>query len=752
MESNDFCCYEFNDYRLDPRRRALTKNGEKVPLSARNFDLLLFMVENGGRILEHDELLDKVWAGTFVEQATLKKGISALRQILAEKPENEFIKTIPRRGYSFVSPVRVVPEDREFNFVRETEREIVVEEYEETDEPEHEIHTSGKISGISAVETKALTAAQNKISLFRLAAVSLAGIALIVLTFFAFKPYFSKNSAVPPPLSVENVQVNRVTNTGNVMDAAISPDGKYLLCPTGEKGGISLWLRQMSSNSTSRLLPPVDGNFWGLAFAPDNSYIYYILHTKNEPTSGFYKIPLLGGEPRRLSENVSSIAVSPDGNRIALVRLADKINIFTINTDGEDERPVAVLPENLNLLGFSWTPDGKALLCTVRKIVEGKSLYYISEISAENGGETVVLPPQDRIINTAIWLPDHSAMLVTIREPNADLRQIWQYFPAAQEWRRVTNDNNSYKYVNLTRDGKTIISTQESRLASVWIADNLPIEKRTADKKSLLNNSDNFRQVTEGINNLDWLGWLADNRIMYSITEERKEMLYTINQDGANPRRITGGDDGIWLFPSVTGSGRGIAFLSNRAGLKQVWRVDDDGKNLMQMTRADSFVTDARILRDNSTVLYEVHQAEGTVLFKQTADGQNVQLTSSKTGGFAVSADETMLAVETVDVNTGKLRVELRSLADERLIKTFNFESARVLTFTPDGKNLAYDALYNGFTQIMIQPIDGGEPYPLTDFQTDKIFSFGWSPDGAHLAVIRGKQLNDAVSIKEIAH
>jgi DNA-binding winged helix-turn-helix (wHTH) protein len=73
MKDKVFCCYEFGEFRLDARRRSLSKNGEKVPLPARNFDLLLFMVENGGRILEHDELLDKVWAGTFVEQATLKK-------------------------------------------------------------------------------------------------------------------------------------------------------------------------------------------------------------------------------------------------------------------------------------------------------------------------------------------------------------------------------------------------------------------------------------------------------------------------------------------------------------------------------------------------------------------------------------------------------------------------------------------------------------------------------------------------------
>jgi Tol biopolymer transport system component len=514
-----------------------------------------------------------------------------------------------------------------------------------------------------------------------------------------------------------------------------------------------LWLRQISANSTNRLTPPMNGGFWGFAFAPDNSYVYYIFNNKDEPQkSGLYKIPLLGGEPQRIRENVSSIAISPDGKRIALVRINDKTNIFTINPDGDDERTVAALPADLRLWGMSWTPDGTALLCTIRQTVADKSLYYVSEISPENGTETIVLPAQEKIIFGAIWLPDKSAMLLTMREPNADIRQIWQYLPASGDWRRVTNDDNSYKIINLTRDGKTIVSNQFSRLAAIWVTDGLPLGKRTAEKKSLLNNSDNFRQITDGVNNFDRLGWLADNRLVYSTTEDSREMIFTINADGTNPRQITGGEDGIWIFPNVTGSGRSISFLSSRTGFKQVWRVDGDGKNLTKMTQTGSSVFAARILRDNATVIYTTQQATGVFLFKQTADGQTAQLTESHTSSFAVSADETLLAVETLDENTGKYRVELRSLTDGQRLKIFDFVPNRQMTFTPDGKNLAYDALHEGLNQIMIQPLDGGEPYALTNFQTDDIFSFDWSPDGNHLAVIRGKQLNDAVLIKTVNH
>ncbi len=741
MEDKVFCFYEFEDFRLDPRRRALSKNGEKVPLSARNFDLLLFMVENGGRILEHDELLDKVWAGTFVEQATLKKGISALRHILVEKPETEFIKTIPRRGYSFVSPVRVVPDEIETLYIRETESEIIVEEYEETDETEKIIEPHASAKALNAANPK-------KINVGRTAIISVGVIGVAVLVFFGIKTFFFNN--IQPQFSVENVRINRITNSGKLIDTAISPDGNYLLYPASDKDGVSLWLRQMSVNSTRRLTKPMNAGFWAMAFAPDNSYIYYVLNNKDAPQnpSGLYKIPLLGDEPRKIHENVSSIAISPDGNTIAAVRLNDKTNIFTINTDGEAERTVSVLPRDLQLLGFTWTPDGTALLCSIRKVIENKPQYYVAEISVENGSETIILPPQEKIISSAVRLPDKSALLLTMREPNADVRQIWQYLPASSEWRRVTNDNNSYEYVNLTRDGKTILSKQASRLASIWVTDDLPIAKSNADKTSLLNSAGNFRQITDGTGSFDRLGWLANNRIMYSTTEDRKELVFTMNGDGTNPRQITGGEDGIWIFPSVAGNGQNICFLSNRNGRKQGWRVDEDGRNLTKLTQTDSNVFTARLLRDNSTVLLTMQGTDGVFLFKQLTDGQIAQLTDSATGAFAVSPDETLLAVEMFDKTSGKTRVELRSLADGQTSKTFDFDAWRELTFTPDGKNLAYDTGRGGIAQIMIQPLDGGEAFVLTEFPNDQIFSFGWSPDGKHLAVIRGKQLNDAVLIK----
>lgn len=741
MAEEDFHCYEFGEFRLDGRRRSLSRAGERVPVSARNFDLLLYMVENDGRIIEHDELLDKVWAGTFVEQATLKKGISALRQLLTETPETEFIRTIPRRGYSFVWPVRKVPENSELLFVRKTEREVVVEEFEETDEsvaPEQ--HPGTRVVGAyPALLAEARTGSAAKTRWpWRLALIGL-GLATIVLGGLGLRYFFSRKPS--PHFNAENVRITRITNHGRaIVGSAVSPDGNYVLYLTGDDDREVLWLRQVAANSERKLTTPAKGFFWAIGFAPDNSFVYYIFKSADVNTkSGLFKVPLLGGEPLRLQEDVSSLAAAPDGKQLAVVRIADNITtLFTVDLNGENQRTVATFPANYRLWNIVWTPDGASILCTLRKTEGEKMLFYVSEFSLANGQENTVLPAQERIIYSAIWLPDKSGLMLEVREPNADIRQIWHYAPATTTWRRVTNDNNSYPHFSLTRDGSTIVALRQSRLASLSIAEaTTPTIKR-----------DDFHPVNDAIGKFDGVDWFADGRLMYTAVEDQQENVFTVNRDGTNARAITNGDNGMWLYATVAGNGQNVCLISTRSGIRQVWRIDGDGKNLTPMTAAKSPVVTARILKDNETAIYFADQDGKINLLWRTHAGKTEPVTDTDTGIWALSPDESLLAASLRDNSSGLYHIELRPVGSGQVVRSFSFQPASHLIFTPDGKNLAYDVVVGGVGQIMIQPLDGRASYALTDFPADSLFSFAWSRDGKLLAVIRGKQIDDVVMIK----
>jgi len=100
------CFYAFGPFHLDPVKRLLLRGAEPLPLSPKDFDLLLALVQHHGEVLVKEELMDRVWPDTVVEEGNLNRHISTLRKTLGESPnEHEYIVTVPGRGYRFVAEV-----------------------------------------------------------------------------------------------------------------------------------------------------------------------------------------------------------------------------------------------------------------------------------------------------------------------------------------------------------------------------------------------------------------------------------------------------------------------------------------------------------------------------------------------------------------------------------------------------------------------------------------------------------------------
>jgi DNA-binding winged helix-turn-helix (wHTH) protein/TolB-like protein len=98
--------YAFDNFEIDPANRVLLRGGEAVPLTGKVFDVLLVFVENPGRLLEKDELLEKVWHSDFVEEGNLARNVSTLRKILGDTgKEQKYIVTVQGHGYRFLPDV-----------------------------------------------------------------------------------------------------------------------------------------------------------------------------------------------------------------------------------------------------------------------------------------------------------------------------------------------------------------------------------------------------------------------------------------------------------------------------------------------------------------------------------------------------------------------------------------------------------------------------------------------------------------------
>ena len=108
--------YSFGPFRLDPRECLLIFDGKPVSLAPKAFEALLILVENAGHLVDKDDLMRRLWPGTFVEEANLAKQVSLLRKIFSEATNGrEYIETVPKRGYRFVEEVREVAEAETFS-------------------------------------------------------------------------------------------------------------------------------------------------------------------------------------------------------------------------------------------------------------------------------------------------------------------------------------------------------------------------------------------------------------------------------------------------------------------------------------------------------------------------------------------------------------------------------------------------------------------------------------------------------------
>lgn len=124
--------YEFGPFRLDVAEGQLWRDGEAIQLTRKSFKVLTLLVANGSHVVDKNELMEKVWPDTFVEENRLADNISTLRKLLGDDPRSpSYIRTVPGRGYRFVADVRQVDDDAVV-LVERTRTHVVIQEDRES--------------------------------------------------------------------------------------------------------------------------------------------------------------------------------------------------------------------------------------------------------------------------------------------------------------------------------------------------------------------------------------------------------------------------------------------------------------------------------------------------------------------------------------------------------------------------------------------------------------------------------------------
>lgn len=124
--------YEFGPFRLDPEKPCLWRDGEPVSLTPKAVETLLVLVQQNGKLVEREQLMNAIWPDTFVEDTNLNFNVSMLRKALGTDDSGEqYIKTIPRHGYRFNAEVReVIEQVPSLVIEKHTSARVVIEERE----------------------------------------------------------------------------------------------------------------------------------------------------------------------------------------------------------------------------------------------------------------------------------------------------------------------------------------------------------------------------------------------------------------------------------------------------------------------------------------------------------------------------------------------------------------------------------------------------------------------------------------------
>jgi eukaryotic-like serine/threonine-protein kinase len=587
-------------------------------------------------------------------------------------------------------------------------------------------------------------------------------VALILLAAGGFGVYTLLSRSGPTPF--QNFTITQITNTGKALQAAISPDGKYVLNVQNDNGLQSLWLRNVPTGSDTQIVPPAAAVYHTLIFSPDGNYVYFRkagLGTQSE--WDLYRTPVLGGTPQLLLRDLDTgITFSPDGHRIAYARANDpevgKYRLLTANSDGSDETILQIAANVAGALprGMAWSPDGKKITYTLFTL--GDVLGTIKSFDVAGKQAEPLASFKNELMFEVVWLPGGQWLLARYNQkgPSYVRSQIGMVSHSGGQILPVTRDTNEYETLTLSADGKTAATVQV----------------RTAYSLSLLpgagTQGNSTVQPLAQAQDVQSVAWATDGKLLISDGQSVRQM----NPDGGQQSTIVS-DSNSWI-PDIARCGDRYIVIAwaFHGGTNQVhlWRTNADGSNSTQLTNGifDRFPVCSP---DGKWVYYSDGVGPHFSMRAPLEGGQPEPVPASDVrdsygfgAGEAISPDGKRL-IFNVDIS-GPNSVAFSKLAlvnfesssqpspilfqpDPRIATGGGTSFTNAMAFTPDGKSVAYIVRDQGVDNIFVQPLDGSPGHQITNFTSEHIAEFQWSPDGKNLAVARAQNTSDVVLLRE---
>jgi eukaryotic-like serine/threonine-protein kinase len=613
--------------------------------------------------------------------------------------------------------------------------------------------SSSEMNGISesssahAVPVGDVTSSDSKIAagLLRrrwpLVGSAILAIGIVVAAFLFFGHKSAKTTAAT------QFSFRQLTFNGQVENASISADGKFLAYVLRKPEGLTLHTLSIATGSDVEIVPAGAGCCQSPSFTPSGDYVYFLAE------DSIKSVPILGGPVRIIIGDAGSgVGFSPDGKHMAFVRAPAKstlTELIVAGVDGSGPRTAFTTPLGSFLASVAvgrdpfdtpqYSPDGAriAFMCDLVGTSFDSQIEVLPLSDEKSKPQVIPLPSNPAGF---AWNAQGNGFIVSMGEDTNSPPQIWTVSYPGGEKTKLTNDFVGYQALSIASNG-AVVTLHAVPQDSVFVA-----ESGTKNFKTISTNA-STRDGSGGI------AWTGDNRLVVTRDLGGQGQLWAENADGTDAHSIYQRSGRTFFFPNV--SPRKQIVFSLNFPHSQLLRVNLDGSQLVEVTDAN-IVTSFPVIALNGDWVYYLAftKKNEQVLTRASIDGG--QSSPAWDGfifadGLAISPDgNDLFAVirgESGEHVPAILDLSKTPIAVTRMQPIFaSLDGYREAGFawSSDGHSITYKRRQGAADNLWSVPVAGGKAVQLTQFPDMNINSFAWSHDG-RLAVSRGLPNTDAV-------
>jgi Tol biopolymer transport system component/DNA-binding winged helix-turn-helix (wHTH) protein len=699
--------YEFAGFRLDRFQKVLLLEGKPVPLTPKVYDTLEILLENPGRLLAKEELMQRLWPDRFVEESNLTSNIKTLRKALGDEALNpRFIETVPRRGYRFIAPVNSV---------------------------------QGELLPANApVQTETTTSPNRPYVLIT---------AGLIVFIFVFGIAFMWVSGTGFERG-RQTKLSKLTSTGKVTNATVAPDGKSIIFSQSEGTGESLWVRRLDTGEQRQLLEVQQGEFVGLSATPDGKYAYYSIFSNNAAVLTLSRVPLDGGAAEHVTgvDTDVSVSFSPDGKKMAYTETHSsrkETDLMVADSEGKEQRALVSLVGEQRIFPFfragpvSWSPDGTSIASAVQETDETGVHFSLVLVDPETGAEKPLSDKRWSGIKCIAW-KNNDELAVIEFEPNSPLSKIWSVSRNSGEARPFSNDLNGYEWISSA--GGNLYALQKDVYSSLHVGE-------------LIDGINSFepKQIFGETGLIDSVGWSGDGSIYYNSLNDGKNEIWAINPNGTGQRRLTSGSGLIYSF-SLSPNNDSLVFSSIREGRISLFAADADGQNIRRLTDGISDISP--VVSVDGKVIFQRGTAPPSIWSVNVAGSEPPkQLTGYQSTNPSISPDGKYIACNFMDFGSKDPHWKLGLIATSTLEVARKLEFPKAVTdrttvWNPKTYELTMAFGGGSSNGIYLWSAENGTVRLLTEVDAGRIGAFAWAADGKRLVYSQIFEKGDVIELQ----